>query len=151
MRLLWLTPVHRRSAIARFSELVVERLMAAGCDVSVGSSQTSFDPADQRPFFDLPVTTASRQLANSDTFDVIVANFGDHYPNHGLALEALSLPLVIGIFHDADMTNFGNGMRADGRDADGQERHATHGRDADGHDADGRNANAADDGPAEHH
>jgi glycosyltransferase involved in cell wall biosynthesis len=120
VRVLWLTPVHSRSAIGRFSDLVVARLVALGCHVAVGATETSFDPADQHPFGGLPVTSAAHHLAAGEAFDVIVANFGDHYPNHELALDALAFPLLIGIFHDADMSNFANGMRAAGREPIGE-------------------------------
>lgn len=114
MRLLWLTPAHTRSAIARFSDLVVERIMARGHVVVVASSEVAFDPADRRGFSNLPVQPAAAHLGDADAFDAVVANFGDHYPNHGGALEALGHPRLVGIFHDADLTNFGNGMAADG-------------------------------------
>lgn len=120
MRVLWLTPVHSRSAIGRFSDLVVARLVAMGCDVAVGATETSFDPADRHPFGGLPVATASHHLSAGDAFDIMVANFGDHYPNHEFALDALAFPLLIGIFHDADMSNFANGMRAAGREPIGE-------------------------------
>jgi len=120
MRVLWLTPVHRRSAIARFSELVVAELIAAGCDVTIGATETSFDSADRHSFSELPIAGASNHLANGAAFDIIVANFGDHYPNHAMALGALAFPLMIGIFHDADMSNFANGMRAAQHDPIGE-------------------------------
>ncbi|MCA9107053.1 MAG: glycosyltransferase family 4 protein [Planctomycetales bacterium] len=112
MRILWITPVGAHSAIAFFSELVVERLVANGCDVSVAASESAFDERDRRRFFDLPIVSASRSLVLAETYDLIVANFGDHFPNHALSIEALDRPLVLGIFHDADMSNFANGMRA---------------------------------------
>ncbi|BAT57592.1 glycosyl transferases group 1 [Variibacter gotjawalensis] len=117
MRILWLTPVHRRSAIANFSELVVERLIARGFEVAVAASETEFDSRERRAFLDLKIRSV-REWSPQDFDqhnDVIFANFGDHYPNHALSLLSLKSKRVIGIFHDADMTNFENGYRALGK------------------------------------
>lgn len=117
MKLLWLTPVHPASAIARYSELVVRRLIGKGCDVVIGATEANFMPSRRRSFFDLPIRSLSEHVAAGllEACDAIIVNFGDHYPNHAHSLDVLGFPRVVGIFHDADMTNFGNGMRADGR------------------------------------
>ena len=118
MRLLWLSPLHGHSAIARFSELVLRALQKAGCDIAVGSTEVGPSPAPPRPFLDHWSVPANVIADLDDQFDAIIVNFGDHFPNHGLGLDALGRDRVIGIFHDADMVNFGNGMRAAGRSVD---------------------------------
>jgi glycosyltransferase involved in cell wall biosynthesis len=119
MRLLWLTPVHQGSAIAMFSELVLPCLKAKGCEVVVAATETNFVPSRRRPFLDLEILSVTNCLGDGfdQAFDAIVANFGDHYPNHARSLDVLRFPRLVGIFHDADMTNFSNGIRADGREA----------------------------------
>jgi glycosyltransferase involved in cell wall biosynthesis len=119
MKLLWLTPVHQGSAIARYSELVLPCLIEKGCEVVVAATETNFVPSRRRPFLDLEILSVADCLGDGfdQAFDAIVANFGDHYPNHALSLDVLRFSRLVGIFHDADMTNFSNGMRADGREA----------------------------------
>lgn len=119
MKIYWLTPVHSQSAIAQFSEVIVQRLIEKDCQVTIASTESDLDLSKRRKFMDLPIIPFDAN--NIDDFDVIIANFGDHYPNHEHSLDALSYARVIGIFHDADMTNFGNGLRAAGRMLDGED------------------------------
>ena len=119
MKIYWLTPVHSRSAIAQFSEAVVRRLVEKGCQVTIASTESDVDLSQRRQFLNLPIEPFD--ASNVDNFDVIIANFGDHYPNHERSLNALPCARVIGIFHDADMTNFGNGLRAAGRVLEGKD------------------------------
>jgi len=118
MNVLWLTPVHARSAIARFSALVVPCLTERGCEVLVASTEDGDISGKRQPLFESEVSTvAALKKSNfNDKFDAIIVNFGDHYPNHALGLAALGGARVIGLFHDADMENFGNGARAAGFD-----------------------------------
>lgn len=117
MKILWLTPVGERSAIGRSSRYVVEVLVRQGHDVSVVSSQTEVTPNSQsflaRTY---PSVTEFLEQDNAASFDVVVAHFGDHFPNHAGALSFLGHPRLIGVFHDADMTNFGNGFFAFGKE-----------------------------------
>jgi glycosyltransferase involved in cell wall biosynthesis len=119
VKIYWLTPVHSRSAIAQFSEVVVRRLVEKGCQVTIASTESDVDLSQRRRFLDLPIKPFD--ASNVANFDVIIANFGDHYPNHERSLDALPFARVIGIFHDADMSNFGNGLRAAGRVLDGKD------------------------------
>jgi glycosyltransferase involved in cell wall biosynthesis len=119
VKIYWLTPVHSRSAIAQFSEVVVRRLVEKGCQVTIASTESDVDLSQRRQFLNLPIEPFD--ASNVDNFDVIIANFGDHYPNHERSLDALPFARVIGIFHDADMSNFGNGLRAAGRVLDGKD------------------------------
>ena len=115
MRILWLTPIGERSAIGRSSRYVVEDLVKAGHDVTVVSSETE---AALKPHAFLARTFSSfkafREQDDPASFDVVIAHFGDHFPNHAGCLHVLGHPRLIGIFHDADMTNFGNGFFAFG-------------------------------------
>lgn len=118
MKLLWLSPLHGDSAIARFSELVLRALQKTGCDIAVGSTEVGLSPAPPRPFLDHWSVPTDKVADLDDQFDAIIVNFGDHFPNHGRGLDALARNRVIGIFHDADMVNLGNGMRATGTSVD---------------------------------
>ena len=119
MKIYWLTPVHSQSAIAQFSEVIVQRLIEKDYQVTIASTESDLDLSKRRRFMDLPIKPFDAN--NIDDFDIIIANFGDHYPNHERSLDALSYARVIGIFHDADMTNFGNGLRAAGRLLEGED------------------------------
>lgn len=115
MKILWLTPIGERSAIGRSSRYVVEALVREGHDVTVVSSQT--EPAVNPQTFlarTLPSVKDLLEQENLASFDLVVAHFGDHFPNHAGCLKVLGHPRLIGIFHDADMTNFGNGFFAFG-------------------------------------
>lgn len=115
MKILWLTPISERSAIGRSSRYVVEILVKEGHDVTVVSSETEVSAKPQaflaRTFTSVKAFREQEDLAN---FDAIIAHFGDHFPNHAGCLNFLGDPRLIGIFHDADMTNFGNGFFAFG-------------------------------------
>jgi glycosyltransferase involved in cell wall biosynthesis len=114
MKILWLTPTHSRSAIARFSKLVTDALYLKGYGIRVCSIESEFKSSDCQGYLAQPVLSFANIMSGSldDEYDAIVVNFGDHYPNHALCLDAINHRRVVGIFHDADMTNFGNGTRA---------------------------------------
>lgn len=118
MRLLWLTPVHSRSAIARFSTLVVRCLVKRGFKIDVASIESDGLPSDRQVEFAHDISSLAEMdiEAVKDIYDLVIVNFGDHYPNHARGLDVLHCDRVVGLFHDADMENFGNGARAAGRD-----------------------------------
>lgn len=120
MNILWLTPVHSRSAIGRFSKLVTDALYLKGYGIRVCSIEAEYKTSDYHDFLAQPVVSFGRIKSDplDDQYDAIIVNFGDHYPNHALSLDVLSRKRVIGIFHDADMTNFGNGTRASRKSGD---------------------------------
>ncbi len=96
---------------------MVEVLVKQGHDVTVVSSQTEEAPNPQNFLaHTYPSVKAFRGENDEASFDVVVAHFGDHFPNHAGALSFLGHPRLIGIFHDADMTNFGNGFFAFGKE-----------------------------------
>ncbi len=116
MNIVWATPVGRTSAIGYFGELVSRALVAEGAAVVIAALEDRVEPSECRAFADLSVMTVSDLEAQNafDRFDALIVNFGDHYPNHAGALKLLNKGRVVGVFHDADMTNFGNGARAQG-------------------------------------
>ncbi len=117
MRILWLTPTGERSAIGRASVLVIDELVKQGHDVVVVSSQT--EPPHKAHEFLARTFPSVPQFVEQESvrdFDAIVAHFGDHFPNHAGCLHFLNHPRLIGVFHDADMSNFGNGFFAFGSD-----------------------------------
>jgi len=100
----WLSPVAVESAIARFSEL-----WRSGCAITVVSTHTDQNTVTPRPFLAQWQWTGPMSASVAEQYDIVIVNFGDHFPNHGNALEALRWDRVLGIFHDADMSNFGHG------------------------------------------
>jgi hypothetical protein len=114
MKILWLTPTHSRSAIGRFSKLVTDALYLQGYGVRVCSIEENFKVNDSHDFMAQPIVSFASMESEplDDQYDAIIVNFGDHYPNHAMGLDVLTRKRVIGIFHDADMSNFGNGARA---------------------------------------
>lgn len=129
MKILWATPTHTDSAIGRFSELVTAQLIGKGCEVTVVATETNFMLSRCRSFSGLTISPVTDHLDEDldRAFDSIIANFGDHYPNHARSLDLLRFARVVGIFHDADMTNFGNGARAEGREIAGPSGHSSAG------------------------
>lgn len=115
MRILWLTPTGERSAIGRSCRYVVEALVKEGHDVIVVSSEIE-PPTRPQTFLarTFPSMTAFLQQDDPAGFDAVIAHFGDHFPNHAGCLHVLGHPRLVGVFHDADMTNFGNGFFAFG-------------------------------------
>lgn len=117
MKILWLTPIGGRSAIGRASKYVIDVLVKQGHDVVVVSSET--ERAAKPHLFLAKTFTSVKAFCEQDdatTYDVVVAHFGDHFPNHAGTLSFLGHPRLIGVFHDADMTNFGNGLFAFGKE-----------------------------------
>jgi glycosyltransferase involved in cell wall biosynthesis len=102
MKIAWITPFSRRSAIGRVSAAVTRLLWARGHQVTIIRSELRrSDPTPLHPT-PLPVLWWHDLLpwdVDRD-HDVIVANLGDHYGFHAGCLPFLDVVPCLGIFHD---------------------------------------------------
>ena len=114
MKIAWVTPYNTRSAIGRFSRLLIEGLGHADHDVTIVRSETQelLTSSDVLP---------GRQIVRWDevcyapdfwgAFDAVVYNIGDNYPFHAGAIELLlRFPGVV-IFHDYYLLDLFNAWR----------------------------------------
>ncbi|MDQ6781235.1 MAG: hypothetical protein M3Z37_08825 [Candidatus Eremiobacteraeota bacterium] len=111
MRIVWGSPWNERSAIAAFGVAVVEELLARGHQVEVlrtelgAAAKLSSRPSSARVRFwgDIALSEFSRNA------DVVIGNFGNHYPFHGALLENFSAVGIVGIFHDCVLSHLAEG------------------------------------------
>lgn len=102
MKIVWVTPLTRRSAIARVSAAVVKALVAQNHEVIVVRSERDRDDADPTYFVSAPTVwwgdarPTEIELQN----DAIILNFGDNYNFHAGTLAFVDKVPCIGIFHD---------------------------------------------------
>lgn len=107
LKIAWLTPWNARSAIARSASEVAFELERRGHEVTV--FRTEVDEALALPA--LPAPRAVHALAHCPardirhSFDVAVAQIGDHFGFHGALLPKLDDLDVVGVFHDAFLAN----------------------------------------------
>src|SRR5215831_7193079 len=103
MKIAWVTPYNTRSAIGRFSRMIVSGLndsdhavtivrseavdVLDGSDVMAGTEVVRWDEVCYAPDFWSP-------------FDAVIYNIGDNYPFHAGAIELLPKFPGIVIFHD---------------------------------------------------
>ena len=110
MKIAWVTPFSRRSAIGRVSATVTKELSARDHDVVIIRSE--HDRQDDTPPHpsSLPVVwwhdVSPHEIALQN--DVIVLNFGDNYEYHAGTLAIAETVLCLGIFHDYYLYNFFN-------------------------------------------
>jgi len=110
MKIVWVTPFAKRSAIGRVSVAVTNELAARNHEVLiVRSEHERSDLAPAHPS-SLPIAwwhdLSPRDLALQN--DVIILNFGDNYDFHAGTLAFAESVLCLGIFHDAYLYNFFN-------------------------------------------
>lgn len=113
-RIAWAGPWHERSAIAAFGSDILAVLAGAGHRVEVFRTETGTSaelPPLPAPGPVHPAGVLTHDLV-AGHHDAVFVNFGDNFPYHGAALSLLEPLPAIAILHDADMTNFGNGWRA---------------------------------------
>jgi glycosyltransferase involved in cell wall biosynthesis len=111
LRIGWATPWNGRSAIASSAAEVAFTLAQQGHELTVLRTETG-------EWADLPPKSAPglvQPLASLDdaalraSFDVIVAQIGDHYGFHGAIIRRLDAVNMVGVFHDAYLVNLANG------------------------------------------
>ena len=103
MKIVWVTPFAKRSAIGRVSEAVTNELAARNHEVLiVRSEHERSDVAPAQPS-SLPIAwwhdLSPRDLAMQN--DVIILNFGDNYDFHAGTLAFAESVLCLGIFFGA--------------------------------------------------
>jgi glycosyltransferase involved in cell wall biosynthesis len=132
MKIAWVTPFSRRSAIGRVSATVTKELSARNHDIVIIRSE--HDRQDDTPPHpsSLPVVwwhdVSPQDLARQN--DAIVLNFGDNYEYHAGTLAIAETVLCLGIFHDYYLYNFFNRCLAYnglGEEAHGREVCLTYG------------------------
>jgi glycosyltransferase involved in cell wall biosynthesis len=102
MKIAWVTPFNRRSAIGRVSAAVTRLLWARGHEVIIIRSELR--GSDPSPLHPTPLRVLRwNDLKPSDVdvaYDAIVVNIGDHYGFHAGCLPFLDAVPCVGIFHD---------------------------------------------------
>ena len=93
MKIAWVTPLDHRSAIGRFSRLIVAALREAGHAVTELEAGAAETPA---------VETGAAGPGESD---IVVYNLGDNFAFHARALERLACHRGVLILHDAYVLN----------------------------------------------
>lgn len=101
MRIAWATPINHRSAIGRVSADVTRRLVERGHEVRVIATETE---AGLPPPYATPAEIVSWNDVDlpglSSEYDVLIANFGDHFGFHGGVFPLLDRAPTLGVFHD---------------------------------------------------
>ena len=108
MRIAWFTPLSRRSAIARFSVDVTERLSRVA-DVHLW---TDTPRVDRRAAL-VPVRSFEDWRGRDHllrTYDHVVYNLGDHYDFHARMLPLLQRVTGVVILHDRSLHNLYAGV-----------------------------------------
>jgi glycosyltransferase involved in cell wall biosynthesis len=117
MRIAWLTPDQKASAIGRFSRLVAEAFDSRGHSITLISSDRLPPPEHRTPpagiellhwsFFELYPTAL-------EAYDLIVYNIGDHYERHFGCLRLIDRYPGVCIIHDFYLVNLFLGWAASG-------------------------------------
>ncbi len=114
MRIAWVTPFSRRSAIGRVSAAATRILSERGHEVRIVRSEQ--DANGSGPIYPTlcPVSwwhdLSARELEQHS--DAIVLNIGDHYGFHAGVLAYIDVVPCLGIFHDFYLYNFFHGWIA---------------------------------------
>ena len=110
MRIAWVTPFSRRSAIGRVSATATQLLRERGHEVRVIRSEQ--DANDGSPIYSTrcPVSwwhdLSAHELEQRS--DAVVLNIGDHYGFHAGVLAYIDAIPCVGIFHDFYLYDFFN-------------------------------------------
>lgn len=107
LRIGWAAPWNERSAIAQSAAEVAFELSRRGHTITVLRTEVeealTLPPRAAPGPIDVLDNYLPHQLRQD--FDVVVAHIGDHYDFHGALLSRLRDVDVVGIFHDAFVTN----------------------------------------------
>lgn len=108
MRIGWATPFNVRSAIGKFSRIVCEELRIRGHEIEVirleSGAELELEELESRN----PVIGAADCDAGS--YDLLIANFGNHAPYHANLVTLIAQRAPLGIFHDMEMRDFAWGL-----------------------------------------
>lgn len=102
LKILWATPLDRRSAIGRMSRDVCESLAQTGHDVVIARTETIAHAAAPTHATTLPVTSARVMVdpAAREGFDAVILNIGNHHAFHAGVFPLLGADRSVGVFHD---------------------------------------------------
>lgn len=113
MRILWATPYNVKSAIARYSQIVVRALAARHHSVEIlrleDETTAKIDVLDRNLPVHEPGTLDLARLRSA--YDVCVVNYGDYLSFHAGALALAAATPAVAVLHDANMDNFLRGAR----------------------------------------
>lgn len=105
MRILWATPMDKRSAIALFSRAVCSELAERGHEVLIRRIEADeFAYTEPLPI-SLPVLGPD-DYSHGFNADLTVLNLGNYTPYHARMLDVVCPHLPFMIFHDAEMRDF---------------------------------------------
>ena len=100
-KIIWAGPWNIESAIAEFSLQIVDELKAMGHKVIIFRTETGkakkIKSIEDKKF---EVYFWNKERIIKTEHDVIINNFGNHYPFHGAVLDDLNSFNMIGILHD---------------------------------------------------
>ncbi|MCO5069756.1 MAG: glycosyltransferase family 4 protein [Rhizobiaceae bacterium] len=113
MKIGWVTPLARASAIGRVSAIVCDALAARGHDVEIircempefVATESHATSCKVTSIHDVPAEVAAERL------DGVFLNIGDNFNFHGGVFNYLHSPFAIGIIHDFYLFNLFNGWR----------------------------------------
>lgn len=108
MRIGWATPFSKRSAIGMFSLAVCRELRVRGHEIDILRLEIGRERRLAPCGRDFNVFHADDW--DLESYDRIVANFGNHAPYHGHVITLTAQRAPIGIFHDIDMRDFEWGL-----------------------------------------
>lgn len=108
MKIAWVTPFSRRSAIGRVSASVTAALARRGHQIAIIRSESARDDNTQAHQTMLPICWwQDINTQNMDhLYDLIVLNIGDNYNFHAGIMAFIDRSVCLGIFHDFYLYNF---------------------------------------------
>jgi glycosyltransferase involved in cell wall biosynthesis len=115
MRIAWVTPFLRYSAIGRFSASVTAELAMRGHQVHIIRSEAALEAGDVTHETRLRVThwrEIQEDALRSET-DLAIINIGNNYPFHAGIFRVLELAPCLGIFHDFSVIGLFDGWAED--------------------------------------
>ncbi len=117
MRIGWVTPYQKSSAICRFSRLVAEAFDARGHSITLISSNRQQLPESYPPPAGIPLLHWSfleSYPEAAEAYDLIVYNIGDNYEEHFGSLRLIDRHPGLCIIHDFYLVNLFLGWSASG-------------------------------------
>lgn len=110
MKILWATPFNEFSAVGRFSSEVCAALASAGHEIEIMRTEIGESlllPPRSTAFNIVP----PEALNDASSWDMVVANLGNHAPFHGGCFQILTRCVPFLILHDAEMRDFAWGAK----------------------------------------
>ena len=111
MRIAWIAPMSRRSAIGRMAVAVAEALAVSGHQVEIVRAESDAELDGETHPTRLTVRAPASldfRTANAG-YDLAVAHVGDYYPFHAAFFELADKLPTLGVFHDFYLFNLFSG------------------------------------------